>query len=156
MTLQYSEISQVYPNWGNIDKINYCKHSLDTIKESIEEPIEEPIEELEDNLPRYLDIEIDDTFEVLKNLKENQKLRKIKNKLVIENRILVSIRRRMSGDSRNNLLEDLSKLSENLDNDRTKILINTLTLLKETTYKNDLKWTEKANELINKLKNSHP
>jgi len=129
MSLKFAKIQKVYPNWGE------------------EEPSSSKlIINKKDIPPSYSNLDYEE-FQILKNLKEYQKLRNINGKLVIENRIFSSIRRKISGDSRLQLLIDLNKFNH-CNKYEILILNNVIEILSKSTYKKDTKWCLLANELI--------
>jgi len=172
MSLKYAKLEKVYPNWENSNKLtedyanwaNFPESSSSTtisefnkILSSKNEITSKKLEDIPEEPPNYSEINIEDSFETLKNLKENQKLRNIKGKLVIETRNFSSVRRRISGDSRTKLLEDLNKLVDiaTFNHNKLNILVDSMTLLKNSTYKNDKNWIELIDEIISRLKIIH-
>lgn len=140
MSLKYAKIQKVYPNWYDTTiEVDWYD------KVVVEEP------------PIYLytmNEQDNQELEVLQNLKENQKLRIVDGRLLLENRIFSSIRRRISGDSRMKLLDHLDRLMSITENNlnQREILIKSMENLK-ITYRFDLKMKEHINLIIFNKKN---
>ncbi len=125
-------------NW----KINTTENELKFLKNDKEVFV------VSDTPPNYEDV-LCSEFDVLINLEENQRLRRVNGKVCIENRCFVS--RTFSNDNRHRVYEDLKRLSDlaKTSEDFGK-LKHAIKVLSETTYKNDSEWKCKAYELIQK------
>ena len=146
--LQYAEISAVYPKW---EELNQTRVDDQRVRQKLIQKIKPFIlETIAEELPPPYIVELDH----LKELKPNQKLRILKNKLIIDNRILCSsIRRKISGDSRNKVLKMIGEyIDTDLNYEQKEILSKILNVLTESTYKSDPKWREQANLMKKTMK----
>jgi hypothetical protein len=141
MTLQFSYISDVYPN--------FLKHLEDnsSISECIE--IEEnPLELSPSSYEKFDNPE----FIMLSKLKPGQKLKRKNGKLMLDTRF--SFLRFFTRDSRWKVLEDLKSLvTDTLY--KKQIVLQALYTLKTSVYHKDAKWNEAANNAIIELGTSN-
>lgn len=106
---------------------------------------EEPI--VNEKPPEYEEIELSEEFTILLNLKDNQRLRQVNNKIELETRS--SLQRTMSKDSRYILYEDLERISKNIKTNSEKSAFrHAVNTLINTTYKSDKKWIEMVEKLL--------
>lgn len=102
--------------------------------------------------PSYnLITEANQDMNVFKNFKEFQKLCNIDGKICIESRYSIH---RWLNDSRWTVLYDLDALLSELSTKRQQVsdVLRCIQQMIDTTYKNDKKWTVRAQKLIDKYK----
>lgn len=109
-----------------------------------------------DNPPEYTDSTENDLLykevEVLYTLPTYSKLRRINNRICLENRNVFF--RTLSKDSRNLILEDIKRIISLVKNndDLLKKVFTGLAILTSTTYKNDKLWNENVDKMIKNAK----
>ena len=100
-----------------------------------------------ENPPEYEETELSEEFTILLNLKDNQRLRRVNNKIELETRS--SLQRTMSKDSRYILYEDLERISKNIKTTTEKFAFkHAVNTLINTTYKSDKKWGKMVEKLL--------
>lgn len=132
MTLEYSNISEVFPNFSYTQKHDF----LYSPNEINQEPVNNKKAFINQDDPPSYEKEISP----LSDIKVFQKLRIVNNQLQIDTRRFQCISRKLSGDNRWKILEKLKELPNDIQNNVINTLVN-------TTYYKDKKWVTKAKEL---------
>jgi len=108
---------------------------------------------ISDKPPDYNEIQhvnSNEEVEILYNLKEYSKLRRVNNKIQVENRNVIM--RTFSKDSRITAFDDIKRIMLNLNelNNRNELhkAMNGINILKSTTYKNDKLWIQKLDDFL--------
>jgi len=135
MTLEYSYLSEVFPDYG----IEICEDNPPEYRN----PFSVECSHLSEVFPEYRvdkPYEYRNPFELIRDLKPYEKLRIVDGRLEIDRRKFQSIVRKYTGDSRWKILEKL--LEYDYD--------DYLHILRTSTYSKDKKWVEMSKRHLNK------